>query len=55
VGALRLHSLEGELQKLADVPDAGLRESVQVALNRLSGEPEPSQPPVPAGMDTGVG
>jgi ATP/ADP translocase len=55
VGALRLHNLEGELQKLADVPDAILRDSVQAALNRLSGEPETTQPPVPAGIDTGVG
>jgi AAA family ATP:ADP antiporter len=55
VGALRLHNLEADLQKLANVPDAALRESVQVALNRLAGEPEPSQQPVPAGMETGVG
>jgi len=55
VGALRLHTLEGDLQKLADVPDPTLRESVQVALGRLAGEPETSQPPVPGGMETGVG
>jgi ATP:ADP antiporter, AAA family len=55
VGALRLYNLEGDLQKLADVADPALRESVQVALNRLAGEPETAQPTVPGGMETGVG
>jgi len=55
VGALHLNNLEGELHKLADAPDPTLRESVQIALGRLSGEPETAQPPVPGGMETGVG
>jgi hypothetical protein len=55
VGALRLHNLEGDLQKLADASNPMLRDSVQTALQRLAGEPEPPQPTVPAGMDTGVG
>ena len=55
IGALRLHNLEGDLQKLADVPDPALRESVQIALNRLAGEPETAPSPVPGGMETGVG
>jgi len=55
VGALRLHSFEGELHKLTDVADPALRESVQVALNRLAGEPETAEPSVPGGMETGVG
>jgi ATP:ADP antiporter, AAA family len=55
VGALRLHNLEGDLQKLADVRDPTLHEYVQVALSRLSGEPETQQPAVPSGMETGVG
>ncbi len=55
VGALRLQNLEGDLQKLADVADPVLRDSVHVALNRLAGEPETAQPTVPGGMETGVG
>ena len=55
IGALRLHNLEGDLQKLADAPDPALRESVQIALGRLAGEPETSPPTVPGGMETGVG
>jgi AAA family ATP:ADP antiporter len=55
VGALRLHNLEGDLQKLADVSDPTLHEYVQVALSRLSGEPETQQPAVPSGMESGVG
>jgi AAA family ATP:ADP antiporter len=55
VGALRLHNLEPELHKLADTSDPTLRESVQVALDRLAGEPETAQPSVPGGMETGVG
>ena len=55
VGALRLHNLEPDLQKLADTPDATIRETVQVALNRLSGEPDTTQVPIGVGMDSGVG
>jgi len=55
VGALRLHNLEGDLHKLADTPDPATREIVQVALHRLSGEPDTPQAPVPSGMDSGVG
>jgi AAA family ATP:ADP antiporter len=55
VGALRLHSLEPDLQKLADTPDAAIRESVQTALHRLSGEPDTSQTPAVVGMEAGIG
>lgn len=55
VGALRLHSLEPDLQKLADAPDGATRETVQVALHRLSGEPDTAQAPAVVGMESGVG
>jgi len=55
VGALRLHHLEEDLQKLADIPDPTIRENVQVALHRLSGEPDTTAASVPAGMESGVG
>ena len=55
VGALRLHNLGPDLQKLADTPDAMIRETVQVALNRLSGEPDTDQAPSVVGMQSGVG
>jgi AAA family ATP:ADP antiporter len=55
VGALRLHNLEPELQKLAEGPDDAIRETVQAALNRLSGEPDTTQAPIGVGMESGVG
>jgi ATP:ADP antiporter, AAA family len=55
VGALRLHNLEPDLHRLAEAADPALREGVQVALQRLSGEPDTSQATVPAGMESGVG
>ena len=55
VGALRLHHLEGDLQKLADIPDPTIRENVQVALHRLSGEPDTTPAAAPVGMESGVG
>ena len=55
VGALRLHNLEPELQKLAEGPDAAIRDTVQVALNRLAGEPDTTQAPIGVGMESGVG
>ncbi len=55
VGALRLHNLEPELQKLAEGPDVGIRDTVQVALNRLAGEPDTTQAPIRVGMESGVG
>jgi AAA family ATP:ADP antiporter len=55
VGALRLHHLEEDLQKLADIPDPTIRENVQVALQRLSGEPDTTAASVPGGMESGVG
>ncbi len=55
VGAMRLHHLEADLQKLADIPDPTIRENVQVALHRLSGEPDTAAASVPAGMGSGVG
>jgi ATP/ADP translocase len=55
VGALRLHNLEPDLHRLAEAADSTLREEVQVALQRLSGEPDTTQEIVPAGMASGVG
>lgn len=55
VGALRLHHLEGDLLKLADIPDPTIRENVQVALHRLSGEPDTTPAAAPVGMESGVG
>jgi ATP:ADP antiporter, AAA family len=55
VGALRLQNLEPELHRLAEAADPALREGVQVALQRLSGEPDTTQATVPAGMASGVG
>lgn len=55
VGALRLHTLEPDLQRLAEAADPTLREEVHVALQRLSGEPDTTQTTVPAGMASGVG
>jgi AAA family ATP:ADP antiporter len=53
-GVLRLHNLEAELHKLEDSADPDLREHVQVALQRLSGDVDTTQATVPAGM-AGVG
>lgn len=55
VGALRLHTLEPDLHRLADTADPTLREEIQVALQRLAGEPDTAQATVPAGMASGVG
>jgi AAA family ATP:ADP antiporter len=56
VGALQLHGLEGELRKFQEAPDSSLRESVQIALQRLASEPEPTEAqPEPADIDIGVG
>jgi hypothetical protein len=55
VGALRLHNLGAGLQKLAESADPAVRDGAQVALQRLSGEPDTSQVTVPAGMASGVG
>ncbi|MFL6280117.1 MAG: Npt1/Npt2 family nucleotide transporter [Vicinamibacterales bacterium] len=55
VGALRLHSLEPDLLKLADAPDEVIRESAQVALHRLSGEPDTTHAPAVVGMEAGIG
>ena len=55
VGALRLHNLEADLQKLAETSDAAMRETVQVALHRLSGEADTTQAPIGVGMESGVG
>ena len=55
VGALRLHNLEPELQKLARADEPAMRETVQAALHRLSGEPETPDAPVAAGMESGIG
>jgi ATP:ADP antiporter, AAA family len=53
-GVLRLHNLEAELHRLEDSADPDLREHVQVALQRLSGDVDTTQATVPAGM-AGVG
>jgi AAA family ATP:ADP antiporter len=53
-GVLRLHNLEAELHKLEGSADPDLREHVQVALQRLSGEVDTTQTNVPAGI-AGVG
>jgi AAA family ATP:ADP antiporter len=55
VGALRLHNLEPDLQKLAQADEPAMRETVQAALHRLSGEPETPQAPVAVGMESGIG
>ena len=55
VGALQLRNLEPKLHKFEASPDPALRDSVHAALQRLSGEPDPTQTPVPAGMASGVG
>jgi hypothetical protein len=55
VGVLHLQNLEPELQKFESAADPALRDSVQAARQRLSGEPDPTQAPVPAGMASGVG
>jgi len=55
VGVLHLRNLEPELHKFESADDPALRDSVHAALQRLSGEPDPTQAPVPAGMATGVG
>jgi AAA family ATP:ADP antiporter len=55
VGVLRLQGLEAELHRLEGAGDPVLREGVQVALQRLSGEPDTTQATVPAEMASGVG
>ncbi len=55
VGALQLQNLVPELHKFESTSDPMLRDSVHAALQRLSGEPDPAQATVPAGMASGVG
>lgn len=55
VGALHLQGLEPELHRFEGAADPALREGVQVALQRLAGEPDTTQATVPAGMASGVG
>jgi hypothetical protein len=54
VGALHLRVLEPDLQRFAGAADPALREGVQVALQRLSDQPDSPQPSLPGGM-VGVG
>ncbi len=57
VGALQLHSLEGELSRFDDAADPVLKQSVRAARRRLQGEmvsPQ-VQEPAPAAMGLGVG
>jgi AAA family ATP:ADP antiporter len=54
-GVLRLQNLEVELHRLEGSADPVLREHVQLALHRLSGEAEGAPTTVPAGMSGGVG
>ena len=55
VGVLHLQRLEPELHKFASATDPALRDTVHTALQRLAGEPDPTQATVPAGMASGVG
>jgi AAA family ATP:ADP antiporter len=56
VGALQIHSLEGELRRLTGAPDPFQGDAVEVALRRLAGAPDSSQPgAVPHGIEMGVG
>jgi len=57
VGALQLHSLEGELNRFDDDSDPVLKQSVRAARRRLRGEMVPAQvhEPAPAAMGLGVG
>ena len=55
VGALQLRNLEPQLRRFESSADPALRDTVHAALQRLSGEPDPTQAPVPAGMASGVG
>ena len=57
VGALQLHSLEGELSRFDNAADPVLKQSVRAARRRLQGEmvsPQ-VQEPAPAAMGLGVG
>ena len=57
VGALQLHSLEGELTRFENESDPVLKQSVRAARRRLKGEAVAAQPqePTPAAMGLGVG
>ena len=57
VGALQLHSLEGELSRFDSDADPVLKQSVRAARRRLRGEMVPAQvqEPTPAAMELGVG
>ena len=57
VGALRLHSFEGELRRFESTRDAGVQEAIRAARERLSGEPAATETlePAPSGMGVGVG
>jgi AAA family ATP:ADP antiporter len=57
VGALQLHSLEGELNRFDNDSDPVLKQSVRAARRRLKGEmvPPQVQEPAPAAMGLGVG
>jgi AAA family ATP:ADP antiporter len=57
VGALQLHSLEGELNRFDSDADPVLKQSVRAARRRLRGEMIPAhvQEPTPAAMELGVG
>ncbi|HUH07697.1 MAG TPA: hypothetical protein VML96_07815, partial [Egibacteraceae bacterium] len=58
VGALRLHDLAPELQRMEPGADTATRGAIRMALHRLAteGEAEPQSPaPVQIGMGAGVG
>lgn len=57
VGALKLTSLSGELERLTQQGDPLLRETARAAMERLELPPEPvavAEEPVPAGPETGI-
>ena len=55
VGALQLHSLEPELQKLEQAADPALREDRSGGAPAALGRTETPQAPVAIGMESGIG
>jgi hypothetical protein len=57
IGALRLHGMEGTLDRFEKASDPVLQDAVRSARERLAGEPAAAetQEPVPSDMDLGVG
>jgi hypothetical protein len=56
VGALQLHSLEGELRRFETSSDPGIRDAAQAARQRLAADADLTpRPSAPAEMTMGVG